>query len=448
MDPVPTAPRSAGCPPAVGRACPWLLAAALLAGCSGDDGAATPTTPRRTAQTVRTRPVVRRQLVSWVFAQGNARAVRREFLTFEIAGRVTEVAPQREGDAVTAGQTLARLDERQSQADVAAAEAAVAEAQTREDAAEAEVEQARTQLTLTQRQLQREKELVQRRASAQESLDEAQATRDNAAASLKAAQARVQAAVASIAASRAKVGQAKLALEDTTLVSPIDGVVAYLNLEPGYYFTPSMVRTTSEADALQTVPMVVIDPSQFEVVVDVPAYEAGRIGVGQRALLLPGGSTDTDLLRTVSTGDGSAGSAADTRDADWHVWAEVYAVNPAINPGGRSIRIKLRTTGGAPQLKDGMFVTAWIAANANEQAVVVPFDALVYEDNRPAVFVVEDGIARRRAVSLGIQGLDGREATSGVAAGEQVVTDGRYRLTDGAAVAPLDDQATAVEVAQ
>jgi hypothetical protein len=74
-------------------------------------------------------------------------------------------------------------------------------------------------------------------------------------------------------------------------------------------------------------------------------------------------------------------------------------------------------------------------------AVLVPPGAVVQAPANPgaapspaAVWVVEDGVARRRGVTLGVQGPRATEIREGLSAGEQVVLDPPAGLREGQAV--------------
>ena len=84
-----------------------------------------------------------------------------------------------------------------------------------------------------------------------------------------------------------------------------------------------------------------------------------------------------------------------------------------------------------------MFVTVWIRSEQREGVVIAPLDAFVYRDDRPVVFVAkgEPPVARVREVTLGSQGFEGQQVTGGVNAGDRLVTEGRFQVSDGA---PLD----------
>jgi RND family efflux transporter MFP subunit len=378
---------------------------------------------------------------SWVLAEGTVRSVRREYLTFSNAGRVIFIKPGvdgddlREGAQVEVGELLAYQDQRQYQADIATAEATVREAKTQAEVAKASLIQARADYQLAQRTLARYQELRQRQAVSERDYDEVVAKAESAEAAVEQAKSQVQAAQAQVDSAQARLDQTQVDLEDTELRSPINGIVAYLNIEEGMYFMPSVVRTDSEAAALQTVPMVIIDPSRYEVTINIPAYERGRIEVGQPALIEP----DNKGLEAADLPILDAPSPEFITD-QFPVRGEVFSINPAVNPGGRSIQIKIRTTAGAERLQDGMFVTAWIAAEQRDDVVVAPLNAFVYRDNRPFVYVVDPqtGAVAARAVKLGLGGFTQQEILTGVEVGEQLVTDGRFQLSDGVRVEVLE----------
>ena len=379
---------------------------------------------------------IRSPIQAWVFAEGTARAVQREYLTFEATGRVTFVGPEKPGVPVKKDEVLATLDKRTFVADVDAALATIDDAETQVEAALADAEQAKTSSTLQKRQYERAEQLFRKNASSKQELEEAKAAMENAQSAVRAAASRARALSSNIAVAEAKLKQAKIVLENSEIKSPIDGIIAYMNVEEGFYFTQNMVKTTSESDALTSIPFVVIDPSKFEIIVEVPSFDAQRIQVGQKVIVLPGGTADQTILGTLEGRTNASGAP----DAAWQATAEVYSVNPAINPGGRSVQVKIRTKGEVEKLRDGMFVTCWIATEESNDAIVAPLDAFLYEENRPYVFVYQpnEQTVRRRSVTFGIRGLSRYEIATGVQAGERLVTDGRYKLVDGTPVSVIE----------
>ena len=70
----------------------------------------------------------------------------------------------------------------------------------------------------------------------------------------------------------------------------------------------------------------------------------------------------------------------------------------------------------------------------SESAVVVPSETILTSSDRQYVFIVENGAAKRVDITTGLTGSGMTEVTSGLDAGEQLVTVGQQYLSDGDAV--------------
>lgn len=423
--------------------------------------------------TVRTVAAKRGSIQAWISSEGTVQAVQFKHLAFDVDGEVTYIATQdgrnlRAGDSVRQGELLAQIDDRNLQAEVNQAKAGVNEAQRQRGATAANVAQTRSQvaaaraqvaqaeaqrnqaqsaLNLTQSELQRYQQLFSQGAISASDLDNRRSAVQDAAAQVQAAQAQVssaqaqvgtaqaqvssaqeqlQAADSQIATARAQLDQAQVALEGTRLYAPFDGIVAYLNIRENEYYSLQAVSSQlgNYQELLNRVPIVVIDPSQFEVTADLSASTGDRVRPSQTALVTSSGGAQ------VSGQDG--GDISDRAEAQ----GTIYAVNPAVSPGNRSIQATARITSGSANLQHGESVTLWIAAAENANTVVVPLDAVTFRDQVPYVFVVDDATStvEQRRVDLGIEGLNQREILSGVEAGEQLVTAGQNGLVDGATV--------------
>lgn len=440
---------------AIGLALLGLLAAGSLRGGGGSEPGAASAAPAPVAVSVRAVEAVRGNVNAWVFAEGTARSARRAYLAFEVAGKVDWIAdgpggePLRAGDAVTAGQTLAKLDARRVQVAARTAEAAVREAQTQATAAAAEVEQARADLSLRTLNLNKVTRLAQAGGAPPQELEEAQANAASAEAKLAGARSRVASAAASLETARARLDEQAVDAEQIALTSPIDGVVAYLNTEVGFYFQPSSIRTDDETNALLTVPIVVIDPTRFEVTVDVPAFQRLSLKPGQPARIVTGPGSTEEMVR----GDGESADRGLGALPEGTVRGFVSTVNPAVSPGSRSVQVRIRThesegaSDGLSPLQDGQHVTTWVQTDTREDVVVVPLSTLLHRDNRPYALVVNPTTqtAELRELRLGLQGFDTQEVISGVEPGERLVTDGRYQLSDGTPVRVIAERETTGE---
>jgi multidrug efflux pump subunit AcrA (membrane-fusion protein) len=239
--------------------------------------------------------------------------------------------------------------------------------------------------------LKRRKSLFGRRAISQAEYDTAAAGADEARAGVVAAKARIEAARATVSAAEARREQVRLNREKLFLYAPIDGVVASINISEGQYWSPNFLNTSSEDGALRTIPILLVDPHNFEVTLDLPSLDGRRVSVGQQAFLL-----------TAQDGSIEQGSECDNCDIESRsVPAVVYAVSPTINPGGRSIQIKLRTTGPDKRLSDGLHLSAWIVVAERPDALVVPRNALIFRGGKRHVFVVgADNTVTQRTVKV------------------------------------------------
>lgn len=114
---------------------------------------------------------------------------------------------------------------------------------------------------------------------------------------------------------------------------------------------------------------------------------------------------------------------------------EVVFVDPVVELPGRTILVKARVPNPERQLQAGMFIEARLATDIRPNAVVVPEDALLPLQGSTYVWVVKDGKADRRQVTLGVRTAGWAEIRGGgVEAGDQVVVGGLERLFPGATV--------------
>ncbi|MBA1275356.1 efflux RND transporter periplasmic adaptor subunit [Stutzerimonas azotifigens] len=336
--------------------------------------------------------VERRRIQGWVYGQGTARSRQREFLTFTQQGVVSHVDEHlRVGMPVKAGQLIAHQAPERVTADLQAARASLAEAQAN--------------LTLANVTQQRYERLLEQRSASRQELDEAIV--------------QVEQAKAARDSARAELAQAQLSVDESRLVSPMDGVLARLNIEKGRYFMPSTVQTDTEQNALRTVPAMVIDPRRFEVRVDIPSYDYRQLKTEARALIGENASVSAQSI--------------DPERRDGVVEGQVYAISPSLDPETRTFQVIIHTQDEDPGLQDGEFVAVWIADQAVEDALVVPLEALRFRNDQSFVFVVDEQTNKvtERRVELGRQSGDYRAVTAGVEGGELVVTDGRAALHDG-----------------
>jgi membrane fusion protein (multidrug efflux system) len=113
----------------------------------------------------------------------------------------------------------------------------------------------------------------------------------------------------------------------------------------------------------------------------------------------------------------------------------VATVGAAVDSGSRSVSIRVTVTTPRRTLRLGESVFGQIAVETRPNAVVVPAEALVPEEDGYRVFVVDArGTAVARAVEIGGRTATKVEITKGLSGGETVVTKGAFGVEDSATV--------------
>lgn len=227
-------------------------------------------------------------------------------------------------------------------------------------------------------------------------LAKAQAAVDVATQQLKLAQAPFtkedqDAAQAAVQQAQAALDAANVARDAAIVKSPIDGVVSQKLLSVGAMAAPSAPIVT------------LIDPS-VDVVVNVDAKYAADVRPDQAATI-----TADDLPGKVITG-------------------KVTTIAPAIDPQTRTLMVKITPAVPDSALKDGMLVRVSLVTATREGVVAVPSDAIVQRNGQPTVYVVANGTATPQAVQTGLTDGKNTEITSGLKAGQVIVTSGQERL--------------------
>jgi membrane fusion protein (multidrug efflux system) len=225
------------------------------------------------------------------------------------------------------------------------------------------------------------------------------------------AQTAYESAETALAIAEAGLARATKALEDRTLRAPFDGVIGFLAVDLG--------ALVDQGDAIATLD----DISALDVDFAVPErfFGEARVGAPVRAIteIYPGESFD----------------------------GEVTGIDRRIDTVSRSFMARARIPNRGLRLPAGAFMRVTLVLEARD-GVVAPEEAVVSEAGARYVYVVEDGRARRRAVTLG-QRLPGRVAvTDGLEPGELVITRGLQKARDGAPVNILETEPGAPQAPQ
>jgi membrane fusion protein (multidrug efflux system) len=301
---------------------------------------------------------------------GSLEARQRSVIVAEASGSV-EAAPVELGQSVKRGQLLARIEAR-------ALENAAQSART-------SVEARRQSLALAERQAERIGRLVQAGALAEHERELAQ----NEVASQGAQLAQAQAALAS----------AQRQLEGAVVRSPLEGVISQKSVHQGDVVT------------LGSPLFVIIDPSSMRLSASVPSESLAVLRVGAPVEFRVRGLGEQSFSGSIER----VGPAADP------VTRQIPLLVSLPNPGGRLVA--------------GLFAEGRVAAE-QRTALVVPSAALSQAGEGVSVRRLKDGHVQVVPVSVGIEDPTNErvEITSGLAAGDQVLTGAARDLQDGTPV--------------
>lgn len=125
-------------------------------------------------------------------------------------------------------------------------------------------------------------------------------------------------------------------------------------------------------------------------------------------------------------------SIAFTVDGDTSTYrGEVFAMEPSVDASSRSIRVRARTPNREGRLNPGAFAHVTLKLDREPAALVVPTQAVVPDIQGQKVLLIKDGKVKSARVTLGVRQESSVQLTSGVAAGDTVITTGLLAARDG-----------------
>jgi membrane fusion protein (multidrug efflux system) len=112
---------------------------------------------------------------------------------------------------------------------------------------------------------------------------------------------------------------------------------------------------------------------------------------------------------------------------------KISAIDSRVDPVTRSVTVRAELPNTNGDIKPGLFMKVRVRG-AEKPTLMIPEEALVPEQGRTYVFVVEGGEAKRREVRIGGREPGSVAITSGLAGNETLVVEGMQRIRDGARV--------------
>lgn len=233
-------------------------------------------------------------------------------------------------------------------------------------------------------------------AEAQLQLAQADQGRANAMGDL-ATKAQLDALTAQVAIAEANVKLARSQLDRATVRSPVDGVVASVQIDEGEVAQPGVPVAR----------VVQLDPVKISV--SVPDRDVVALVAGMEA------QVSTPAQPTLRTGT-------------------LKTVAPVADLSTRSFLVEVSVPNSDHALLPGMIAEVKVARTVAEAAVVLPQDWIVTRLDGYGVFVIDGDVARWRPVVLGAVVREQVVVSEGLAAGDRIVMTGQHTLADGDAV--------------
>lgn len=115
----------------------------------------------------------------------------------------------------------------------------------------------------------------------------------------------------------------------------------------------------------------------------------------------------------------------------------ITSVAPNIHPQSKNYPVTLEIANPEAQIKGGMFAEVQLLTEKREGVIIIPQFAILDQEQKKFVYIVENETAKRREVKIGLTLGDVAEITEGLQEGEVLVVEGQYGLKDGSAVAPI-----------
>jgi RND family efflux transporter MFP subunit len=295
----------------------------------------------------------------------------------DASGRVGRIL-KKQGDRVAQGELLATLDMTALELQQKQARAAVAVAEAAYQNAKLNSE--------------RMKKMLENRAISQMQYENTHLALDAADTQLKSA--------------KATLDLVDYTARNANMKAPFAGIIASKNMEEGDMINPMMGMSQSI--------LTLMDLSKVKIVVDAPAEEIEMIQIGQKCQV------------RISSRPGEIFKG------------EVYSKNLAADPLSKTFKVEIKVENPEMKIKAGVYADISIEYVSRDDVYLLPLSALLSGDKE--VMVDENGVARKRAVTVGLRNGSRFEVASGVQPDELVIVEGNYDLKDGTAIVISGDK--------
>ena len=333
-------------------------------------------------------------------ATGYVTARRQATVSAKITGKVREVRIE-EGQRVAAGDILATLDDSEALVEVELRRAQVRSARAQQAEAEASGANA-------EREYVRQQELAGLKLTSVSALDAARTRTEEL-------RARASSLKSAVRVAEEALNAAQVQLDNTIVRAPFAGVITVKAAQPGEMISP----VSAGGGSIRTGIGTVVDMDSLEIQVDVSEAYINRVQPGQKV------------------------EAVLNAYPEWRIPAEVIAIVPTADRSKATVKVRIALGTKDSRIVPEMGVrvaflesqTADDSAPPPPRGVLVPSQAVRQDAGRDVVYLMREGRAERRAVTLGGTLGDSRQVQTGVSVGDSVIVEAPAVLVEGMAVA-------------
>lgn len=371
--------------------------------------------------------VSKKDIIETVPANGKIYSQTEVKISAEVSGEIVELYVK-EGDSVTKGQLLIKINPSIYESEVNRSEAYVNQMKANESGAKASLAQVQAQFDQAKITLDRNKELLKNNVISQAEYDQAYTAFKAASANYQSALETINAGTYNVKSAQASLNQSRQNLNKTLIYSPISGIVSKLNVEKGE-------RVLGTAQMAGTELMRISDLNHMETRVDINENDILRIHVGDTADI----EVDAYLNRKFK---GVVSEIAYASKSDFSITTDQvtnFTVKISLLPNSYNDLV-MADKGRPYPFRPGMSASAEIQTNKKTAVWSVPISAVVVRDPNTSildgakkeesqkkevpseiVFIAENGKARAVKVKTGIQNDTHIEIIEGLTGSEQII---------------------------
>ncbi len=387
---------------------------------------------------VATETTIKRDITEEVTASGTIYPENEVKISPDVSGEIIDMYVQ-EGDTVKQGQLLVRINPDIYETQLEQAKAGLNTAKANTANVQAQLNRTRANAELQRKNFEMQKQLFADKVISQQEYNTAEAQYQMSLAELKAAEKQSLASEFNTQSVEAGLSQAGKTYRRTTVIAPTSGVITGLVSKKGE-------RVVGTAQMAGTEMMRISDLNRMEVRVDVNENDIVRIDVGDTANIEVDaylGKTFKGIVTQVANSAKTSLSASSTDQVT------KYEVKILILPS--SYAAVMAENNGKMPFRPGMSSTVHILTKTAKQVLAVPVASITLKDKansvdekEEVVFVVNNNVVAKRAITTGIQDTRYIQILSGLKPGDIVVSAPyeaiNLKLSDGQKVQVVDKE--------